>query len=602
MIHYPLLCDLFRMNREYTALCAAMTAPAFGRRKPIAVNGLCDGAEHIFTAAAAADFASSSSPLLLVFPDDRRAAKTRDFLVSLGIRAARFPAREYCFSNIGSSHDAEGERLCVLSSLAGVLPEENRPTVITTTPEAILQITMPPDALRELCVTVDAAEPVDTAVLAKRLSAAGYVRVELCEAPGQFALRGGIADIYPPAGQPVRLELFGDDIDRMAYFSPETQRFTEDAPKRLIFPPVRELILTDDVRLELSEAIRKHLRRIGRTSSEGGSADSRHARAASVLSGELQSLDNGLELNFADKYLPMIYPGADCLLDYPAGPVILFDSAQAEERTNAAAALIEQSIADMAELYELPPQRDGRWIRDFDEITARQDGPVVLADSLPRTTPGVDSSGVFLFNTRHVPAYAGNVPLFREDLERFAGERYLCAVLCSSETEKSGLMAELTEAGYTAISAEPPESDAARGLNVTDSDGDGGGFLRYAGRANAPVLLMTGEFPGGYSTVSPKFALLDFSREAARPSHGRFFRQPKRKKSASEAIMSYADLEVGDIVVHDAYGIGQYMGIENLTIDGSSRDYVHIRYAGTDKLFLPVDQLDHVARAAIRGR
>ena len=593
MIHYPLLCDLFRMNRDYTALCAAVTAPVFGRRKPFAVSGLCDGAEQIFTAAVAADFASSSSPLLLIFPDDKRAAKTRDFLVSLGIRAARYPAREYCFSNIGSSHDTEGERLCVLSSLAGVLPEENRPTVITTTPEAVLQITLPPEALRALCVTVDRSEPVDTAVLAKRLADAGYVRVELCESPGQFAIRGGIVDVYPPAGQPVRIELFDDEIDRMAYFSPETQRFTEDAPERMILPPVRELLLSDDVRLELAETIRKHIRRIGHTTAEGDAADGRRARAASVLSGELQSLDNGLELNFADKYLPLIYPGADCLLEYASGPFVLFDSAQAEERTGAAESLIEQSIADMAEQYELPPQRDGRWFRSFDEITARQNGPVVLADSLSRSGSGVDASGVFLFNTRHVPAYAGNVALFREDLARFAGERYLCAVLCSSETEKSGLMAELTEAGYTAVSAEAPEAD---GLSLASGDGDGGGFLKYAGRANAPVLLMTGEFPGGYSTVSPKFALLDFSKEAARPSHGRFFRQPKRKKSASEAILSYADLDVGDIVVHDAYGIGQYMGIENLTIDGSSRDYIHIRYAGTDKLFLPVDQLDHVSK------
>ena len=595
MIHYPLLCDLFRMNRDYTALCAALAAPVTGRRKPLSVSGLCDGAEQIFIASLAADFASSTVPPVLLFPDDKQAAKTRDFLVSLGIRAARYPAREYCFSNIGSSHDAEGERLCVLSSLAGILPEENRPTVVTSTPEAVLQITLPPSRMKELCVTVDAAGSVDTAVLAKRLSDAGYVRVELCEAPGQFALRGGIVDIYPPAGQPVRVELFGDEVDRIAYFSPETQRFTENAPEKLIFPPVRELALSDDTRLELSDAIRKHLRRIGRTSADDGAGDDRHARAASVLTGELQSLDNGLELNFADKYLPLIYPHGDCLLEYASGPFILFDSAQAEERTSAASALIEQSIAGMAEQYELPPQRDGRWMRDFDEITGRQSGPVVLADNLTRTGSSVDASGVFLFNTRHVSAYAGNVSLFRDDLARFTGERYLCAVLCSSETEKNGLMADLTEAGYTAVSAEAPDPGDS-GAGVADSAGDGGGFLRYAGRASAPVLLMTGEFPGGYATVSPKFALLDFSKEAARPSHGRFFRQPKRKKSASEAILSYADLEVGDIVVHDAYGIGQYMGLENLTIDGSSRDYVHIRYAGTDKLFLPVDQLDHVSK------
>ncbi|MBQ3859097.1 MAG: transcription-repair coupling factor [Clostridia bacterium] len=579
MINYSLLCDLFRLNREYASLCAALAAPVTGRRKPFSASGLSDGAETVFTACVAEDFASANDPPLILFPDEKQAAKARDFLVSLGIRAARFPAREYCFSNIGSSHDTEEERLCVLSSLAGVLPEEERVRAVVSTPEAVLQITLPPEKLRRLSVTVDADGPVDPTELAGSLAAAGYVRVELCEAPGQFAVRGGIVDIYPPAGQPVRIELFGDEVDRLAYFSPETQRFAEDAPRKLIFPPVRELILSADTREELSNAIRRHLKRLGQTKDGGEGDDPVRARAASILAGELQSLDNGFELNFADKYLPLIYPDADCLLEYASGPLILFDTAMSEERCRAAAGLVEQSVAGLSEQLELPPQKDGRWMRDFDEILSRQAGPVVLTDSLTRT--GTAAASVFLFNTRHVSAYAGNTALFFEDLRRFTDERILCAVLCSSDSEKNGLRDALIAEGYTAVTAD---------------EGDSGDYLGYAGRANPPVLLMTGEFPGGYATVTPKFALMDFSREAARPSRGRYLRQPKKKKTASEAILSYADLEVGDIVVHDAYGIGQYMGLENLVIDGSARDYVHIRYAGSDKLFLPVDQLDHVSK------
>ena len=218
MINYRLLTDLFRRNREYAALSAALTASVWGRRKPFSMSGLSEGAEHIFTAAFAEDFASPDDPPLLVYPDDRQAARARDFLLSLGIRAARFPAREYCFSNIASSHDTEGERLCVLSSLTGILPDDARPTVICTTGEAILQITQPPVFLMRLCVTVDAADGIDTARLAAELTDAGYVRVELVESPGQFAVRGGIVDVYPPASEPVRIELFGDEVDRIGYF------------------------------------------------------------------------------------------------------------------------------------------------------------------------------------------------------------------------------------------------------------------------------------------------------------------------------------------------------------------------------------------------
>ncbi len=581
MINYSLLTDLFRLNRDYTALTSALTAPVWGRRKPYVVNGLSAGAEHIFTAAFAEDFASSETPPVLLYPDEKRAVKARDFLLSLGVRAAHFPAREYCFSNVASSHDTEGARLTVLAGLLGLLGDGETPAVITTTPEAVLQITMPPSLLEDRCVTVDASVALDTEQLAARLSGAGYVRVDLVEAPGQFALRGGIVDVDPPSGSAVRIELFGDEIDRMGYFSVETQRFTDFSPDRIVFPPVRELIFTEDTKRDLEDAVRRHIRRLGQSSRRDAETEDRRARAALILEAELASLENGLELNFADKYLPIVYPEQNCFLDYADGIFFLFDAAACAERTDASAALVEQSLSTMSEQYELPPMPDGLWTREFSEIPARQEAPTVLSDALSRSPANVSPAAVFLFNTRHVPAYAGNLNLFFDDLGRFADEKYLCAVLCSSEIEKNGLIENLTLSGRTAASAE---------------DGVSLDFAALLKSANPPVLFMTGEFPGGYALASPKFILMDFSKEAARPSHGRYLRQAKKKKSASEAILSYADLEVGDFVVHDAYGIGQYMGLENLVIDGSARDYVSIRYAGTDKLFLPVDQLDHVSK------
>ncbi|MBQ8368589.1 MAG: transcription-repair coupling factor [Clostridia bacterium] len=575
-MNYTFLCDIFRKNREYTSLTAAMTARVWEKRKPYYVSGLTDGSEHIFLQCMAEDFASPDNPLVLLFPEEKKASAFRDFLLSVGVKAAYFPGREYCFSNITSSHETEGERLCVLSALAGILPDEKRPGVICTTADAVLQVTVGPDVLRGLCVKVSYDEPLDTEKLASALSDAGYTRVELVEASGQFALRGGIVDVYAPGMEPVRMELFGDEIDRMGYFSPETQRFSGDAPDELVFPPVRELVIPKSIREEMAELIRRHIRRLGRV--EG--ADEKHTRAASVLQSELTSLEEGFEVNFADKYLPVIYPDGTCMLDYPCGPMILVDSGACEERTNASAALVEQSIEGMVESYELPPMKNGIFLRTFDEIGDRQDAPVVYIDALSRSHTGMTPAGLFIFNTRHVSAYAGNLALFTEDLTRFTGENYTAAVICSSEAEKTALLESLTGDGYTAMSAD-------EGAVIPDSV--------LAGK-KSPVLLMVGEFPGGFELAYPKFVLMEFSKEASRPSHGRFLKKKTVRKSATEAILSYADLDVGDFVVHEAYGIGQYMGMETLTIDGSSRDYVHIRYSGSDKLFLPVDQLDHVSK------
>ncbi len=573
-MNYRLLCDIFRRNREYTSLTAALTSPAYGKRKPYYVSGLTAGSEHVFLHSLAEDFAAKTFPPVIMFASEKRAASFCEFLVSCGMRAAYFPSREYCFSNIASSHDYEGERLNVLSSLTGIVPDDARAEVICTTAEAALQVTLSPEELREKCIKVSYDEPLDTSSLAEKLTDAGYTRVELVESAGQFAIRGGIVDICPPSSSPVRIELFGDEIDRMGYFSSDTQRFTEYSPETLVFPPVRELMVSAEKREELRDMIKRQIRRLGNNTEE------KNARAAEVLGSELTSLEHGFELNFADKYLPTLYPSGTSLLDYDCGPMILVDCGEIEERAAAQNALIEQSIADMTENHELPPQKNGIYLRSFEEIGDRQSSPVVFVDTLVRSHSGFTPAGLFTFNTRHVPAYSGNTALFNEDLERFRGEGYICAVLCATENEKTAISEDLISRGCTAIQAD--------GEDVTAE--------KLIGGKNTPVLIMSGEFPGGFELAYPKFVLLDYSRESAKPSRGHYLRKAKKKKTATEAIMSYADLEVGDIVVHEAYGIGQYMGLETLTIDGASRDYVHIKYAGSDKLFLPVDQLDHVSK------
>ncbi|MBQ9717269.1 MAG: DEAD/DEAH box helicase, partial [Clostridia bacterium] len=573
-MNYKFLCDTFRKNREYTGICEALNRPVIGQRKPYYVSGLSDGAEPLFLKSLCEDFGNAYSPVILIFADEKKAVHYRDFFLSAGISADYFPAREYCFNNVTSSHEYENARLKVLASLAGL---SEGASVICTTAEAVLQVTMPAQKLSDLCIRISYDDIVDLDRVTESLTAAGYQRVELVESVGQFAVRGGIMDLYPAGDTPVRVELFGDEIDRIGYFSVETQRFIDGAPDELVIPPVREHIITDEIRDMLIDVIRRHIRRLGKT--EG--ADEKHARAAAVLQGELSSLEHGLEINFADKYLPFLYPEGTCLLDYINGPVVLIDSAASEERFNASNTLTEQSIAGMSEAFELPPVKSGIYLRTYEEIGERQSGPTIFIDALTRSHTGFTPAEIFAFNTRHLPAYSGNMELLAEDIARFNSENYTAVVVCGSDIEKENILDKLTDDGYTAFSA----------------DGEKTPVIPENTKKKMPVLLMTGEFSGGFELAYPKLVVMDFSNDSAKPARLRYsIKKQKRKKSASEAILSYADLEVGDIVVHEAYGIGQYMGLENLTIDGSSRDYVHIKYAGSDKLFLPVDQLDHVSK------
>lgn len=588
-MNYQLLTEIFRRNREYSSLVSRVEVPPFGKRKPIAVHGLNDSAEHIMLTALCEDFRDDDVPMTLVFAEEKRARSFKDFLLSHGLNALVYPARDYNFNNMTASHDYENERLAVLSSLYGISTGEyevyDKPDVICTTAEAILQITMPPAMLSRRTVRISKDGELDSEQLSRELITSGYVKVDLVEGPGQFAKRGGIFDVYPTNGRPVRIELFGDEIDRIGYFSVETQRFTEFAPDELTIPPARELMAEDDVKEELMTLLRRQIQRLGKTEH----ADERYARAITLLSGELAALEHGLEMNSLDKYIPMLYPKGDCLLDYTDGTLVILDSAACEEKAEASLALVNQSLEDLTENFELPPVKAHYgYMREWESVVDAADCGAcqgIFVDALKRTHSNVKDDAVFGFTTRHVSAYAGNTELFSEDLKNYTDNGVLPAVLFATEAEQRNITEMLLENGYT----------------VTSCDGDEGvkTALELLGTGKRVVLTMLGEFIGGYELDFPRFVLMDYSASSVKLSRlmsSRLKKGKKTKKSSTEAIMSYADLEVGDLVVHAAYGIGQYMGLENMVIDGSSRDYVHIKYAGADKLFLPVDQLDLVSK------
>ncbi|MBE6569937.1 MAG: transcription-repair coupling factor [Ruminococcaceae bacterium] len=585
-----ILQDIFRRSREYTGLVKMLNEPRRGKQRPYYVSGLSEGAEGIFLGAFCRDFSDTGDPILLVCADEKKAAACRGLLENAGLHTAFYPMRDYNFNNMTASHDFENERLIVLSALYGISTGEYEPAetpdVICTTAEALLQVTIPPALLGEKSIRLpkENAE-LDITDMTARLVDAGYARVDLVEGAGQFAIRGGIIDVYPPARYPIRIELFGDEVDRIGTFDPITQRFIETIEGDTVIPPAKEILLDREQREEIITLIRRQIQRIGRTDN----ADEKYSRACTLLAAELAALENELDIPFLDKYLPLVYPDGDCLLDYAEGMMILLDAPTAEERVYAADALLSQSIEDMLENLELPPIKDGCYMREWESVIAKTENyPTVFIDALARSHAGLIPAGNFSFGTRHIPAYAGRMELLLDDLRNYTDAGCTAVVLCATEGEQKSVLEACTDKGYTAASL-PDNADNTRWNAHLDEL-----FVR---KLPNTVLTMTGEYIGGFELVSPRFVFLDFSSASAKSGIGKILRgKSQKKKSAAEAIMSYADLEVGDFVVHAAYGIGQYMGLENLTIGGSSRDYVHIKYAGTDKLFLPVDQLDLVSK------
>ncbi len=558
---------LFRSGREYKKLIEAVRASAKANVKhPLCVTGLSEGATDIFTQCLAGDVTHGIGRhrMLVLLPEEKDAVTLRDRLVTRGLSAMLFPVREYSFGGAAMSHEYEHARLRVLSALS--LSDEA--FIICSTSPAVLQATMRKTQLWQSTVTVDSQTPCDPEKLCERLISAGYVRVEFCEGAGQFARRGDIVDIFAPGDVPYRIEFFGDEIDRIAPFDIASQRSGETVGG-ITIPPAREIILTSDVRREIAASVSKQKKKLESAKGE--------ERVTDLLASEIAALENDMPIDFADKYLPYISDGVSCLLDYFDGVCLISDSSAAKKKSEDYEAFINQSVADMLEDGELAVRKNAAYFAGFGRINEMmRNVPTVIADAFRCSYEGAAAS--FDFATRHTPVYNGNTTLLFEDLQTFAAGGYVRAVAFDSETEAEGIAALMREVGIESISAD----SAVRDYNkITESGGA------------SPVILLAGLGIGGFESVAPKFVILDYSNSTRAPKKRSRIKAPKR---AANAIMSYNDLTVGDLVVHAAYGIGQYMGLENLTVDGVSRDYVYIKYAGRDKLFLPVDQLDMVSK------
>ena len=575
-----ILTDCVRADREYEQLCRAVSNMRNARNPlPIAVSGLCDGASDAVYASLIEDLKSGDKrPVLLLCPEEKECVRIKNVLSQFGFNIAFFQGRDLTFYNITASHEYEHERLKVLSGLL-----EGSYDAVVTTPDAALGYTIPPERLLDANIGIEYGETqIEPSELADKLVKAGYARVEMVDAPGQFAMRGGILDVFPASARfedidknitmgafPFRIELFGDEIDRMEIFDPQTQRMTVTLD-RVDFAPAREILLTADARAQIVKAIKAHF------------SKSKDERAMAEMTSEITALETGTDVNFVDKYITLIYPERSCLLDYFGKKCTVFirSATACAERIKASEWHLMQTVEELLEAGTIAPK-----YTDYSKPQAYLDNFIldsisVYFDSLGQGMSGKKLGAMFTFRTKHMVSYGDNLSLLCDDLASYHQGGYKTIVMAENEAAAKNLCSILQERGFSAL--------------VETDEGD---FTAQT-LPKSLVLIKWKNFIRGYEMTAPRLALLSTApenREGLLSAAGKLKRK-KKKQSGTETILSYNDLEVGDFVVHEVHGIGQYMGIENLTVDGVSRDYINIRYAGSDRLFLPVEKLDKVSK------
>ena len=529
------------------------------RPLPVAVSGLPEAALLPLLTEACRRLLPLDRGVLVLTRDAREGERIASYLTGAGLKAALYLPREYTLYSLTSSHEVERARLSVLASLLG----GERPIVVTT-PEAALGYTLPRERLSSLSKVVRVGDTLSLDGLCRILSEGGYLSVATVEAAGQFARRGGILDLAPDDGTPpVRIEFFGDEVDRIGSFDPLSQRLLEPLPEVTLLP-AREVLADAAARERIAAEIRKRQTKLDNSEVKG------------VLSAELSAVEGGLDLPFADKYIGAIYPEGETLLSYLLGdapiPTVLYPAREVLSSLGDALGLIRKTEGELVAAGTLP----ARYASHAGEETMRaflsSAFPLYL-NTLATPPSGTRLSGLFGFSCRTAPSYADKPQLLLSDLSDLVAGGYRTVILTNTPAEAKERAEALTEAGYRALAAEEPEGLPPPG-EVLLTKGSGGGFILPGARVAILSLLADGTKGGKKKR-----------RHAFRKSSG-----------AGERILSYAELSEGDYVVHAQHGIGRFLGIRPMAVDGVVSDYITLQYAGEEKLFLRADKLEMVAR------
>jgi transcription-repair coupling factor (superfamily II helicase) len=461
-------------------------------------------------------------PAIVVAGDDRRARE-----LAAGLRAWLEPRPVRYYPSRGVTYESHlappphlvGLRIAALDSL---LDDQGSAAPVVVVSAVALSEKVPDPSLRPRGFVLRAGEELDLEEAARRLVAAGYERVDQVEDRGQFAIRGGLLDLFSATeDRAVRVELFGDEVERLSWFSTFTQRSLGEA-ESVEVAPAAEL---DEEHRELAEI-----------------AALEEAAERPDIAELLPVEDFHPFLELAPKQAGILVAGEEDLAH-----------ALADHWQDVCAAFHDQ---DAHHLYVAP-----------DTIHA------ALADRARIRLSGLDQDQPFSFHAQAADVQARGVREAEPELEKLtrSGYRTVLAFARRGEGERFaynlGRLSAQWLNGATPQGAQAPPQGAS------------------------PVLLTEARLAHGF--IAPQFKL------AVIPEHRLLRRRrpaPQRPVRRRGILRSFADLRTGDIVVHEDHGIARFAGFDTKTVAGVTRDYLYLEYAGSDRVFVPVDQLAKISR------
>lgn len=505
---------------------------------PIAISGLVDVEKlHVL----AGIFNETKRPMVLVTYNEIQARKLYQDLKKLIKQTYFFPKKEITsYDYVAQSKEIEYKRIDVLNKMY-LAKKQKEPIIIVTTIEAVMQKMVAKDTLYQNVIDFEVGKTYLLDGIKEKLVGLGYERSDLIENKGQFSIRGGIVDVGLSEKIGVRIEFWGDEVDSIRFFQISSQRSTEMLKEITIFP-AHELIVQD-----LSEAVKNIQEKYPEEIED------------------IELIKNGDYISKINKYFNEFYENQASFLDYMSDEYLLLLDEKSkinQRKTN----IIEDNnklIASLVEKEKFVPEAIEN-ISKF-EYNFEEKQIIYLEQN-----DSIKNIQKYYFETREINFYNLQLDLLLADIVTYQKNKKKVVLLAGNEISAKKLCNILKENQINYKYEQEAE-------NVKPGE----------------IIVTIGGFSSGFENYDLNLIVISLQNNFEEPV--------KRKKKLSSTFKDsekivFADLKPGDIVVHQTHGIGQFIGVNTITADGVTKDYIKIKYRNDDILYVPTNSLDSVRK------
>ncbi len=552
--------QLLRETPQLQEVCRAIGNGGPG----IEIEGMASAAKNVLLGALQREL---NRPIVLVTYNYEQAERLYDDMAAIGLNDGNVllvpPADSMIYQEGDTDFDVIGRRLSALARLL-----DDKPGIIVVPIAAFLQRTISPEVLASHRIHIEKGSELDLDDISYKLVELGYERTDMVQRQGEFSKRGGILDVFPStADAPIRIELWGDEVESIRSFDVESQRSAVHMDSADI-SPARELLLNEEraetAATALTDLLESEVASLTReVSTEVADRLEEHVKD------DIARIRNQAYFDGIEYYFPVVYPQAVCMLDYlPADALVILD--EPHQINSHWEQLHEELLESLnarimrGDAIQLPADH----VVPFEEVASRlrARGRNVLLSMLPRTSDWIEVDGRVPMAATPMDSFSGQIDVLMEQLQTWLANG--CRIVLVSH-QSHRIVEILTEHNLSTSPLSDLQGTNGKGIYVVD------GMLRSGFKFPDAKLMV--------ATDVEMFGLRNIHR-------------PRKSFKKGLAISSLLELNEGDYVVHIHHGIGRYKGLTRLTSPAGEKDYLLLEYAGTDKLYVPADQIDRVQK------